>query len=66
MKRKVMSPYFTKIHLTDMFERCDDYIRRGLQSQMNELKMGETQVDLVWFYGELFQFFLGELSIRHN
>ena len=55
-----MSPYFTKIHLTDMFEQCHDYIKRGLQSQMSELKMGETEVDLVWYYGELFQFFLGE------
>ena len=43
-----------------MFEQCHDYIKRGLQSQMSELKMGETEVDLVWYYGELFQFFLGE------
>ena len=28
-KRKIMSPYFTKIHLTDMFENCHDYIKRG-------------------------------------
>ena len=59
MKRKVMSPYFTKIHLTDMFERCHEYIERGLQAQMSEIKMGETEVDLVWWNGELFQFFLG-------
>jgi hypothetical protein len=63
MKRKVMSPYFTKIHLTDMFERCHEYIKRGLQSQMSEIKMGETEVNLVWYYGELFQYFLGEFLV---
>jgi len=61
-KRKVMSPYFSKLHLSDMFGECHDYVKRGVHTQLAEVKMGETNVDLVWFYGELFQFFLGALG----
>jgi len=61
-KRKVMSPYFTKIHLAEMFDVCRDYIERGMEKQMESVKLGETEVDTVHFYGELFQFFIGALG----
>ena len=31
-----------------------------MDKQMESVKLGETKVDTVHFYGELFQFFLGE------
>jgi len=37
-----------------------------MENQMSEVKLGETKVDIVWFYGELFQFFLGKLTINYN
>ena len=33
-----------------------------MDKQMESVKLGETKVDTVHFYGELFQFFLGEWS----
>eukprot|EP00116_Pleurobrachia_bachei_P011809 sb/3472071/ len=57
-----MSPYFTKIRLAEIFNRSDDFITRGIDKQMKEVTCGETVVDLVDFYGELYQFFLGALG----
>ena len=62
IKRKVMSPYFSKIHLTTMFDKCHDYIKRGLELQFEEVEMNKTNVDIVEYYGELYQFFLGALG----
>eukprot|EP00116_Pleurobrachia_bachei_P004833 sb/3465095/ len=61
-KRKVMSPYFSKIHLTGMFDNCHNFIHRGLDKQFSEIKIGQTHVDIVEFYGELYQYFLGSLG----
>ena len=57
-----MSPYFSKIHMTGMFDKCHDYIARGLERQFSEVELGKTHVDIVEFYGELYQFFLGALG----
>ena len=62
IKRRAMSPYFSKIHMTGMFDKCHDYIARGLERQFSEIELGKTHVDIVEFYGELYQFFLGALG----
>lgn len=62
IKRRAMSPYFSKIHMTSMFDKCHDYIQRGLDKQFSEIALGKTHVDIVEFYGELYQFFLGSLG----
>ena len=52
-------PSITKSISNDL-SNYRDYIERGMDKQMESVKLGETKVDTVHFYGELFQFFLGE------
>ena len=59
-KRKTMSIYFTKSHMTTMFDKMRINIEKGMTKLAGEVI--QDPVDVVEFYGELFQYFLGALG----